>query len=193
MYDALAEVLKTPDNSRMFKEHAGRFLGYGAVDVSRLGSATDQRATMIGCAAIQADEAHVHRIPLPPSLSGRRLWRRLTITLAWLTPINASHRSYRRAALWFDTPDDPLRGERQQCDYRAVQRGTLQHEVFEGDKATAFVDGDAIRIQVNCRADAGDLTRPVRYALAVSLEVAESIEVPIYQEIQQRIRVPVRV
>lgn len=193
MYDALVEVLRTPANSRAFKEHAARFLGYGAVDSDRIGGGTDQRAMMIACASIAADTAYVHRIPLPPSLSGQALWRRLTVTLVWFSPANPMHRNYRRAALWFDTPDLQLNVGRQQADHRASQRGTLQHEVFEGARASAFVDGDVARIQVNCRADAGELAGPVRYCLAVSLEVAADVPLPIYEEIRDRIRVPVRI
>jgi type I restriction enzyme R subunit len=47
--------------------------------------------------------------------------------------------------------------DRDEADARTVQRGTVQHEVLVGDRATAFVDGDDIEIQVSCRADAGAL------------------------------------
>jgi len=69
----------------------------------------------------------------------------------------------------------------------------VQHEILEGQKADAFVDGAALEIKVSCRPTAGSLEEPVPYALAVSLEVAEEIGVPIYDEIRQRIRPTVRV
>jgi hypothetical protein len=72
-----------------------------------------------------------------------------------------------------------------------VQRGTVQHEVLESEKAVDFQEEDAIAIKVNCRADAGDILEPVRYALAVTLEVAEGINIPIYQEVKDRLRVRV--
>ena len=61
-------------------------------------------------------------------------------------------------------------------------------------KAVDFQDGDNIAIKVNCRADAGDIPEPIRYSLAVTLEVAEGIDIPIYQEVRDRlrVRVPVR-
>ena len=51
-----------------------------------------------------------------------------------------------------------------------------------------------IAIKVNCRADAGDILAPIRYGLAVTLEVAEVIDIPIYQEVRERltIRIPVQ-
>jgi hypothetical protein len=67
-----------------------------------------------------------------------------------------------------------------QADWHAVQRGTVQHEILEGEKAAAFIDGDNLEIQVNCRADAGVLEDMVPYALATTLEVAEEINIDIY-------------
>jgi hypothetical protein len=119
--------------------------------------------------------------------------RRLTITLAWLTPVNPIHRAWRRADLWFTPPPTPLEVIRQEADGNAVQRGTVQHEVLEGDRATAFVDGDNLEILVNCRADAGALEDPVPYALATTLEVAADIGVPVYEEVRERVQARVRV
>jgi len=69
------------------------------------------------------------------------------------------------------------------------QRGTVQHEILDGEQATAFVDGQALSIQVNCRAQTGTLEEEIPYGLAVSLEVTEGIEIPIYDEIRERLRV----
>jgi hypothetical protein len=50
-----------------------------------------------------------------------------------------------------------------------------------------------LAIQVNCRKDAGKIEEPVPYGLVVSLEVAEGIDVAVYEEVRQRIAVPVEV
>ena len=81
--------------------------------------------------------------------------------------------------------------KRQYANHRAVQRGTVQHEVLEGNGAVPFQDGDNIVIKVNCRSDAGPITEPIRYGLAVTLEVAEHLDIPIYQEVRDRIGVRV--
>ena len=74
---------------------------------------------------------------------------------------------------------------------KAVKRGTLQHEIFEGSSAEAFIDGDVISIKVNCSKDAKSYSDDIHYALMVSLEVAENIDLPIYQEIKDRIAIPI--
>jgi len=132
-------------------------------------------------------------LPLPPSLSAVSERRRLTITLAWLSPVRTTRQNYRMAHLWF-APRYNIAPDRMDADHRAVQRGTIQHEVLEGENAVAFQDGETIVIKVNCRADAGNLDLPIRYGLAVTLEVAEGIDIPVYQEVRDRlsVRIPVQ-
>jgi len=196
--EVLESLLRTPENTRHFKEYVTRLLGYGAVDFERVKGCTAYRATAVGGGILTADQAHIHRYPLPPSLSGKHVYRKLTTTLAWLTPVNPRHQAWRRADLWFH-PDPqrprgnkdtltPLSLKRREPDARAAQRGTLQHEIFEGDRAAAFVDGDNLEIQVSCRAAAGNLEDEIPYALITTLEVAEEIAMPIYDEIRVRVR-----
>ena len=182
--------LRNPQNSRTFREYVTRFIGYGFADVTKVIACTDQRVTIMGFGKLGDGQAHEFRLPLPPSLSARNVKRRLTITLAWLTPVNSRHHRYRIAHLWFD-PKNNVIPDRIDADGRAVQRGTVQHEVLEGEQAADFQDGDAIVIKVNCRADAGDIPESIRYGLAVTLEVAEDIT--IYQEVRERlyVRIPV--
>ena len=130
----------------------------------------------------------VHAFPLPPSLIGLPIHKRLTITLAWLSPINPRRQAWRKAQLWFDPPKDQLKVARLQADYRAVQRGTLQHEILEGRTAAAFNQGDDLEIQVNCRADAGTLEERVPYALITTLEVAEDLVLDIYDEVRAAVQ-----
>ena len=199
----LESILRNEDRAAQFKEYLTRLLGYGTIDVDRVRECTERRATAMGAGTLRKEQSHVHRFPLPTSLSGRLGLRRLIITLAWLTPVNPRHQGWRRADLWFH-PDpqrppksrDPLtalRLRRQQADGRATQRGTLQHEILEGDEATVFVDGAELEIQVSCRADAGALEEEVPYALVTTLEVAEEVGVEIYEEVRAAVhaRVPV--
>lgn len=189
----LDTTLRASDKSRKFKEYVARLLGYGCFDIERVRECTAYRATAFSGGVLSEDQSHIHRFPLPPSLSGQRGHRRLTVTLAWLTPVNPRHQGWRRADLWFAPPKDLLHVERQQAEWRAVQRGTLQHEILEGDEAAVFVDGTNLEIQVGCRADAGALAEDVPYALVITLEVAEEIGVQIYEEVRVRVQERVRV
>lgn len=188
------EAILTPMvGASRVREHAARFLGYGVLRANRLLGCTEQRATALGFASLRDEEAHLFRFPLPPSLSGFRGHRRLTVTLGWFTPIAPSTRRYRRAALWLSVEHSPLRIGRSQANDKASRRGTLQHEIIEGDDVSAFGDDAEIRIQVNCREDAAPLDGEVPYAIACSLEIADGVAVPIYEEVRARIATRVEV
>jgi hypothetical protein len=170
------------------KDFIARWIGYGPVDVRRALECAVERATLIGTGDVAVDKALVFSIPLPPSLAGKALWRRVTVTLAWFSPVNRIHRSYRRAKLWLTPLQTELSVKRTNSVYdKAAQRGTLQHEVLEGDDAVAFVDGQHFECKVNCAADAGELSVRIPFALCVTLEVAPGVDVPIYNEIRARI------
>jgi hypothetical protein len=171
------------------KRHVLSTVGYGSVDPGRATGADDHRATLIGWGALEKDEGHEFSLPLPPSLNAIRGKRRLTFTLAWFSPINPHSRAYRCARLWFSTSDDTLATKRAQAERFAVRNGTLQHEIWEGEQAAAFAAGTNLIIRVNCREDGGKLLGPVRYGLAVSIEAAVELALPIYEEVRQAIAV----
>jgi len=174
-------------------KYAGaRLAGFGRIRPELALTCTRLRAVALGGGSLRNDEAHVHKFPLPQSLSARRGRRRLTVTLAWFTPVNPRNQQWRRAHLWFSVNHKKYQLHRQDVDWRSVQRGTLQHEVFEGHRAIAIDEGDSLSIQVNCREAAGSLQVPVAYALAVSLELAPALGVDVYAEVRQAIRSTVR-
>ncbi len=196
---AITAALKTPENSRKIKEVMARYLGYGSVEIERVLTCTEQRATVLGCSEIRENEIHEYRLPLPPGLSGSQVWRRMVVTLAWFSPVNPDHRNFREAKLelspvegWGDLP---LKLARQDADHNQVLRGTVQHEVVEGSKQiAAYQDGDSILLQVACKKDATtSLDDAIPYGLAVTLEVAEGIQIPIYEQIRTRLQPQVAV
>ena len=188
-------ALKNSRGEGPSRDYLGRFLGYGSANLPKVMACTEQRVTVLGFGQLADGEGAEFILPLPPSLSAVNERRRLTITLAWLSPVNSTRQNYRIAHLWFDPKrQNVIASDRVCADSRAAQRGTVQHEVLEDDKVVVFQDGDTVAIKVNCRADAGDIPGPIRYGLAVTLEVAEGIGIPIYQEVRDRlaIRVPVQ-
>ena len=148
---------------------------------------------MLGWDSLQCDHAHIYQVPLPPSLSGKKVKRRLAVSLAWISPINPRHRNFRKSFLWFLPDREALGLAKKDLDYDGSRRGTLQHQIFEGDRARAFGDGDTIAVKVNCVEDAGKLTETIPYAIAVTLEVAEPVDIGIFNEVRDRIRPKVEV
>ena len=185
-FQRYSAALKNDQKGRGFKEYLGRFLGYGQADISKVVACTEQRVTVLGVGRLEDGEGDVFSFPLPPSLAAETGRRRLTITLSWLTPLNFGSQKYRVAHLWFN-PKNRIAPHRLESDGSAVQRGTVQHEILEGSRAVVYQDGEAVLIKVNCRAHAGRIERPVRYALAATLEVGEDIDIPVYQEVQTRL------
>ncbi len=169
-------------------------LGYGLPDFFRSIDCTTTRATAIGSGFISKDQRHEYRLPLPPSLSGLDCWRKLTITLAWLSPISVDNRKYRKAALSYEATESAaaIGGKRVEALFQQVKNGTLQHEIIEGEEVRAFQEHESIVIPVQCREDAGSLDVDVPYGLAVSLEVKEDVGIPLYEEIQSLIDISIR-
>jgi hypothetical protein len=176
------------------KKEIARYLGYGRPDFNKSIECTTTRATAIGFGTISKDQRHEFHMPLPPSLSGLDCWRRLTLTLAWLSPISVDNRKYRKAALTIETknPEETIGGKRSEAQWQQVRNGTLQHEIIEGDGVVAFQENDYIVVAVQCREDAGVLDVNVPYGLAVSLEVKEEVGIPLYDEIKNLIDVSIR-
>ena len=193
--DAVAAVLAAAGEPSG-RASIARFLGYGAArPYQSLVIDGDTRVTALYAEEILEGDAHHYVFPLPPSLAASTIERRLTFTLAWLSPVNPRHRNYRRGALSVE-PGNPSKffGSREEADANAARRGTLQHETLRGHRAVPFVDGDNVTFVVSCRKDAGMLEEPVPYAFVVTLEVPIQAELPIYSEVRERllVRVPVR-
>lgn len=176
------------------RDITARMVGYGRARPAETLRCDEHRVTALAAARLQDGQAHGYRFPLPRSLASQTERRRLTITLAWLTPINPEHRSYRRAALAVEPAGLPNQlVARNDVDHYAARRGTVQHDVLSGSRAVPYAPDKAIELIVSCRADAGELTTAVPYAIFVTLEVPEGSALPIYQEVRQGLRVPVAI
>lgn len=160
-----------------------QLLGYGAVQPDEVATAARHRPVLLGAGTITKDERHHYEFPLPPALRSTTDWRRLTLTLAWFSPIMAGRR-HRVARLKLDPPRSKIGVHRTEAYHHAVVNGTVQHEVLEGTEAVAFVDGDVLAIEVDCRID-GAGAPPIRYGIAASLEVAPTLRSDIHEEVRQ--------
>lgn len=200
--ERLDTLLKPDGDARKAKNRISKWLGYGVANFEKALGCNPQRATLLGFGQLDDGKAHVYQLPLPSSLNAQRIWRKFTVTLAWLSPVVSTTQRYREAQLWFDFESgkdsreklkSKLRVKGIDSDSNATRRGTVQHEVFEGQTAVAISGEDFLRIKVNCRKDARKISSPISYGLIVSLEVAESVDLPIYNEIRTRIAPAVEV
>jgi len=82
---------------------------------------------------------------------------------------------------------------RQDADSTLVRKGAVQHEVLHGTQAAVFNDGDDLAITVSCRSLVGAHREPSMYGLAVTLEVPEQARLPLYTEVEARVRQQVAV
>lgn len=184
--------------SRAKDELAG-LLGYGVLRGERGLGCSPERATAIGGGHIIKDARVRHCVPIPSSLHAFTGWRRVTVTLAWFSPINAGSRKYRVAHLGLDLPGEsntPLRVKAAQVHSDATKRGTVQHFVLERPgTAVNLGPEEELEFFVTCAEEGGNLTEPVPYGLAVSIEVQPGTGVAVYDEVRDRLksRVPIPV
>lgn len=175
-------------------------VGYGTVAPNELMLGHDGKVTVIAWGSITPGTTLQYSLPIPASLHGlARGKKRLTCTTAWFTPIHPGNARYRRVKLSLLPPSKSenqiLGANRRNGDSNAAQRGTVHHEVFEGQTVRGQTQEEPrLPLLLSCTADAGEWDQPVRYGIAVTLEVAVSSFGRIYEEVRNKldIRVPVR-
>ncbi len=173
-----------------------RYFTYGHLRTDHALECPGNRVTVLAIGDLGARQEEDILVPLPEGLTGIRGKRRVTATLAWLSPINWRHRQYRRAKLGFSAPGGALQPviSSKQVGAQRAQRGTVQHQIFEGTGAVPIGADDELRLTIKCLEQAGGLNgATVPYAVAISLEVAEELGVDVYDEVAARLREQVRI
>lgn len=167
-----------------------KFLGYGTPDISRVEECARNRVTLIGYGDLQPENAHLYELPVPFDFHTKKIYRCLTVTLSYFTPIVPSRQNYRANHVWFTVEDNgkKLVSERIDASDKAVARGTIQHERFNSDKAIVWGEDDKLYIRVNCRCDASENTEIIPYAIFVTFEVAEGVDIDVYQSVLTKIK-----
>lgn len=75
---------------------------------------------------------------------------------------------------------------------KQVGKGTVQHEVFEGRALRGIVDDDFI-VEVECVSEAGLMTAPVRFGLAVTLEGEEAVFPELREQVRERLQIQTQI
>ena len=193
--EVLEEVLQ-PRHPRLWKNRRSnitRFLGYGTLQLDRVLACTDRRVTMIGVGSLQKEEAELFSFPIPASLSGRKDVRRLTVTLAWLSPTRPGEIFYKDALLDFKAEDEegyPIGVQRipaHQPPSDTSRRGTVIHEIFEGQDAVPIGADDVLRLRVECRTQGARALPSIPYAVVITFEVADTLRANVYAEIKEKL------
>jgi hypothetical protein len=193
--ELLKEICGPADRRRHVEraENSCRFIGFGVPNITEMLDCSPNRATMVGYGTIRPENARGYRIPLPACLERVTDPRSLTVTVAWFSPIKAGHHSYRCVRLEaapLHAPIEVLGVERRKSQPAdpSVKRGSVFHEHFHGTSAVPFIDDGHLALRVWCKEDAGvEEGQPVRYGIAVT--IAAETALPVYAEIQQRLRV----
>lgn len=170
------------------QKQLSKWLGNGIPNIDRVQECTRERITLIGMGSLKKDEGDLFKLPLPIDFSSRLVKRKLTVTLAYFSPISSDRQLYRSAQLWFNVVDDKgLVPDRKNTEWQTVRKGTLQHEIFMGEKTVVWNDEDLI-IKINCKEEAGKIRVAIPYCIFVSLEVAEGLNIDLYSEVVTKIR-----
>lgn len=196
----IQKYLPTGTNNKAAKSIKRRWIGYGYPDLDKSLVCNPKRVTVLGFGELEDGKAHIYQMPLPKSMDNKKVLRRLTVTLAWMSEIAPQNQRYRKTKLWFELADNKefLEKRIDVADENVPKAGTLQHEVFIGERMKALPDFEpSLGIKVNCMEDAGRFSEPAKYALAVTLEWGDGLttdlldDINIYQEVKNRLRVPI--
>lgn len=165
-----------------------RLFGHGSVDRDYSSGCASGQATMLAVGEVGSRQFIDVALPLPGDLAALTEIRRISMTLAWLSPINWNHRQYRRAKLTVDGPREMPSATRRNVgtDYQLSRRGSVEHRVFETTRA--FSD-EQMTFKVACSPQAGGFDGTVQFALAVTLEVGANIKMDVYELVRQALQV----
>lgn len=172
-------------------------IGFGVVNRNYADGCESNEAAVLYFGSLGDAEAQELLLPLPDGLNIREA-KRITATLAWLSPTNWRHRQYRRASLTFAAPSGviPSLGAGADLSDSIAGRGsnTIKHLVWETNKAFAAGRDSEMSLRVKCFEQAGGLGgERIDYAVVLSLWVAPTIGVDVYSQVRDQIgtRVPI--
>lgn len=174
------------------KDNIRRFLGYGIVDADAAIACADDRATFWATGEIAENQVMHIPIPIPIAIASKARPHELTATAAWFTPTKPGNRLYRAVRLKLFRPDalgDLGLNESfpDQPDYNQINRGTLYHQRWYGERAAAVPDDLEIALHLQREPDQAGMVidDAVPFAVAVTLKMPGVVE--LYEQVRQRL------
>lgn len=167
-------------------------LGNGDASRDYAEGCSSNEAVLLYFGQLGADEQQELLFPLPDGLNVTEI-KRLSATLAWLSPVNWRHRQYRKAALSFVKPAGaiPSLSTPIGLSTDASKRGasTVQHQSWELRSAFASGQGSNMRVRVKCQGQAGGIGQDrIDFAVALSLWVAPELNVDVYNQVRNQVQ-----
>jgi hypothetical protein len=190
----VAHSARVPEDLRAHDDLRPYVHGYGAPVRAFADGCGPHEASILYVGNLAANEQSRLSFPLPDGLQQSGL-KRVTATLTWLSPVNWRHRQYRCAALDFSRPTGFTDlGTALDVGSDRSKRGTLQHAVWEINRAIGFGAGSTIDLAVHCKDQAGGLKgERLDFAVVLSLWVAPTLNVDVYEQVQQQVAARVAV
>jgi len=199
-WDQTGQLLDTtyPGSWQRRREAISRFLGYGRCDLDRVLTVDGSRITLLADDQIAPDVLHEYKVPIPRAMIGNNELRRITMTLAWSSPIDPLSQRYRGVLVELVDRNgkrdfwDGVKSVLQPMAF-AGRRGTLQHIVLEGTKKRALVGDGGFFVGVQARGDLAAFAKSsVPYALAITLEMAQPVRQDVFADVAARVQPKVR-
>lgn len=172
-------------------------LGNGSIQRDFADGCATNEAVVLFVGSIGAAQEQELLFPLPDGLNVREA-KRIDATLAWLSPVNWRHRQYRRAAMSFVKPAGsiPKLQTPSGLSSDTTTRGaaTVQHQSWELNSTFGSGQGSNMVVRVKCFEQAGGLAgQEVDFAVALSLWVAPTVNVDIYNQVKTQVETRVAV
>lgn len=184
----VAHAARVPDDLLVHDELRHSAHGYGSLARHLADGCDSNEAAILYIGDIGENESRTLEFPLPNGLQARGI-KRVSATLAWISPVNWRHRQYRRAALEFSQPTGFTKlGTALGAVGDRPKRGTLQHVEWEISKAVGVGRGSDLELTVTCKGQAGGLqSERIDFAVVLTLWVAPELNVDVYNEVQQQV------
>lgn len=191
-----------------------RAVGFGRPSAELALSSEGPRVVMYFDGEMDTDTVSIHPLPIPPRFARGRAQRRIAVSLAFDPPVRRQRREYMAGTMSFDllrnvTPDEireryarqgatrvDLYDDRRRFDLRPGTRNTENSALQVRHASPRLLnpdDSDVYYLAVTHQKAPWAADGVQRYAVAVELVEEERVEVDLYAEVQQQVRVPARV
>lgn len=201
LYGLIKDPIETT-HRQAEKNETTRYIGFGKPDPEHILDGTHNRITILADDVIKPESRHIFRLPIPTHMLRTRDVRTITLTLAWTSPIVTTSTDYRGVALKLvDTNGKQLfwKGvKRQEVDQpvlTTMERGTVVHIQLRGETLWQYGRASGAELEVGVQAatrHSSTKDAEVPYALSITLEVAQSVDTKIYQEIREHLQARVQ-